>query len=55
MSTLPHSRQVLLWPGTQRRRFMPITQNHTHTRDETVDLMSSSRLGYGHLYALGVE
>ena len=55
MSTLSHSREVLLWPGTQRWRSMPITQNHTKTRDEIVDLMSSSHLEYGHLYALGVE
>jgi len=55
MSTLSHSREVLLWLGTQRRRSMPITQNHTDTRDEIVDLVSSSRLEYGHLYALGVE
>jgi len=55
MSTLSHSREVLLWLGTQRRRSMPTTKNDTDTRDEIVDLVSSSRLEYGHLYALGVE
>jgi len=34
---------------------MPTTKIHTDTRDEIVDLKSSGRLEYGHLYALGVE
>jgi hypothetical protein len=46
---------VLLRLGTQRRRSMPTTKNYTETRDEIVNLVSSSRRKYGHLYALGVE
>ena len=34
---------------------MLTTKNHTDTRDEIVDLVSSERLEHGHLYALGVE
>jgi hypothetical protein len=55
MSTLSHSREVLLWLGTQKRRSILTAKNHTDTRDEIVKLESSERLEHGHLYALGVE